>query len=356
MMASTGFSAEAIDRSIDVELANYRADTLTAALHREFSDPRALDTFTSDEQLNGKTLALGPQITLVLLTGNVPGLAALPLIRALLVKSAVIAKVASGEPTFAAQFVRSLSEVRRELAEAIAITYWSREDNVALDGALEQVDAVVAYGGIEACAAIRARLRPHQRYLEHGHKYSLGIVTQRYLAENGLTAVARKVATDVSTFNQHACIAPQAYLLEQGEIDSISFASAVAKAMEAYAASCPLGTMSSDDAAALQLRRASAQWDTSDRQAREIWVRARAGLDCTARYQPGRGRNCRQLCSSNNSCLRYRARSQCSKANIALFAECGVGSSREQFRTVSTELARLGACRSANLERCASQA
>lgn len=345
MVAATGFSSEAIDRSIDVELANYRTASLTAALHREFSDPRALDTFTGDEQLNGQSLALGPQITLVLLTGNVPGLAALPLIRVLLVKSAIIAKVASGEPTFAAHFLRSLSEVRSELAEAVAITYWSRDDNVALDGALEQVDGVVAYGGIEACAAIRTRLRPHQRYLEHGHKYSLGIVTQQYLAEKGLTQVARDVAADVSTFNQHACIAPQAYLVEQGEIDTIAFASEVANAMEAYAAECPLGAMSPDDAAALQMRRASAKWDSTNSQVREIWCAP--GLDWTVLLDTNLGAGE----TAGNRVVRIvpvfdTAHILSLLRPISRYLQnVGLGAVGEQFRSLSTELARLGACR-----------
>jgi Acyl-CoA reductase (LuxC) len=345
MAATTGFSPEAIDRSIDVELANYRTASLTAALRREFSDPRALDTFTGDEQLNGQALALGPQITLVLLTGNVPGLAALPLIRALLVKSAVIAKVASGEPTFAAHFLRSLSEVRSELAEAIAITYWSRDDHAALDGALEQVDGVVAYGGVEACAAIRARLRPHQRYVEHGHKYSLGIVTQQYLAENGLTRVARSVAADVSTFNQHACIAPQAYLVEQGEIDPIAFASEVAHAMEAYAAECPLGAMSPDDAAALQMRRASAKWDSTNSRAKAIW--SASGLDWTVLLDTDLGAGE----TAGNRVVRIvpvidTAHILSLLQPISRYLQnVGLGAAGEQFRSLSTELARLGACR-----------
>ena len=41
--------------------------------------------------IGGKTIAVGPRITLAIFSGNVPGLPALSIVRALLVKSAVIA-------------------------------------------------------------------------------------------------------------------------------------------------------------------------------------------------------------------------------------------------------------------------
>lgn len=277
--ATTGFSPEAIDRSLDVELGNYRTDTLNRVLRRELGGAHVLDGFQEDIELGGRTIAIGPRLTVAVCSGNVPGLPALSVVRALLVKSAVLLKVASGEPSFAAHFVRSLSEVDPVLADAVAVMYWSGDDHAALQDAVAQADAVIAYGSEAACAAVRAKVGPHQRYVEHVHKVSVGVLTQAYLGKVGLSEAARRVAEDASAFNQHACIAPQAYLVESGEFDVRRFAEEVADAMAGYAAVCPLGSLRLEDAAVLQLRRASNAWAAASSPDGGFW-RA-PGLDWT---------------------------------------------------------------------------
>lgn len=269
---ATGFSPEAVDRSFDVELRNYRAESLWRALRRELGNPAVLDGPCADRELAGATMAIGPRVTLEIFTGNVPGLPALSIVRALMTKSAVIAKVASGEPTFAAQFVRSLADIDARLGDAIAITYWDRDDRVTLDAVLAHVDAVVVYGSDAACAAIRSAVRPDQRLLEHSHKLSVGLLSRAYLLQEGAASVAAAVARDVSMFDQHACIASQAYLVE-GEMDEVHALSIeVAHAMEAYARECPPGRLSRDDAAALQMQRAAADWcAAAGGTARDAW-------------------------------------------------------------------------------------
>lgn len=268
---ATGFSLEAIDRSLDVELRNYRAESLWAALRRELGDPALLDGFRPDPLLPGATHAIGPDIALAIFTGNVPGLPALALIRALLVKSAVIAKVASGEPTFASLFVRSIFEIEPRLADAIVVTYWDREDRGTLDTVLDCTQAVIAYGSGEACAAIAAAVSPDHRLALHGHKLSFGLISDRYLAEQGFERLSQRIAVDVCTFNQHACIAPQVYFLEgTGEV-ARELGRQVAQALEAYRRECPLGELGVHDAAGLQLRRASQAWRASSGAPLDLW-------------------------------------------------------------------------------------
>lgn len=282
--SATGFSPEAVDRSLDVELANYRRATLMATLRRELGDPEVLDGFRRNRELGGHTRALGPRITAVVLTGNVPGLPALSMIRALLVKSAVIAKVASGEPTFAAAFVATLGEVEPVLADAVVVSYWGRDDQRSLDAVLNVADAVIAYGGREACQAVRAHLRPEHRYVEHPHTFSAGVLTRPYLARTGLAETAARVARDVTTFNQHACIAPQVYLVEDGGDAPREFAVALAAAMAADAVSHPPGLLSEREAAALRLRRTAETWRAVTESGTELWTAE--GLDWSVLLTP----------------------------------------------------------------------
>ncbi len=345
VVAATGFSAEAVERSFDVELKNYHGPSLARTLRRELGDPAVLDGFRPDAELAGRTRAIGPRVTLAILTGNVPGLPALSIVRALLVKSAVIAKVASGEPTFGARFARTLAEAEPRLGDAIVVSYWERDDEQALAGALAQADAVIAYGGEAACAAVRRRVAPHQRYVEHGHKLSVGIVSRRYLVAHGVDEVARGVARDVSTFNQHACIAPQAYVVEGDPGEARLFAAAVAGALEAYARECPLGTLSEQDAASLQLRRAADGWRAAVDPARDLW-RAE-GLDWTVVLAG----DLTEITGAGNRVVRIVPAASLEQA-VALCApiarhlqNVGLGALPPELWTIAEELARLGACR-----------
>ncbi|MBW4718271.1 acyl-CoA reductase [Saccharothrix obliqua] len=267
----TGMSAETVDRALDAETGNLRAPSLIAALERELGDPEVLDGF------RGGTTAIGPDVTLAVFSGNVPGLPARSLVRALLVKSAVIAKVPAKEPHFTAAFLRSLHEVEPVLADAVVATYWDRADDTAMSAALAQADAVIAYGGDEACAAIRARVAPHQIYEEHGHKLSFGVVTDGWLRQHGPAEAARRIAADCSDFDQHACLSPQVYLVAAEHAREV--AEHVADAMRRAAADCPPGQVGDQDATALQHRRLIAEWRAASSAGSGVW--AADGLDWT---------------------------------------------------------------------------
>ncbi|HEX2104866.1 MAG TPA: acyl-CoA reductase [Solirubrobacteraceae bacterium] len=270
--AATGFSEEVVDRSFDVELRNYRADSLWRALRRELGDPAVLDGPRPDPVLGGLTTASSHGIVLAIFTGNVPGLPALSIVRALLTKSAFVAKVAAAEPTFAGEFVRTLAEADPRLGDAGLVTYWERDDVDTRAAVFALADVVIAYGGDESCAAARAATGPHQRFLEHGHRLSVGLVTRAFRAGEGDAAVARAIARDTSMFNQHACIAPQAYLVEGGHDDVARFCATIAHALDDHARECPLGDPPLEQAAALQLRRADAHYRAAASAGRRLWA------------------------------------------------------------------------------------
>lgn len=274
VVAATGLSAETVDRSFDVELRNYRAASLWRVLRRELGNPEVLDDFYLDRELNGRTMAVGPALTCHVLTGNVPGLPALSVVRALLVKSASVVKVASSEPTFAARFVDTLARAEPLFGEAIVVTYWDQTETAVRDAVLAQADTVIAYGGDESCAAVRASTRLDQRFIAHNHKFSVGLLTREYLAATGLAETAERVARDAAMFDQHACIAAQAYLVE-GSIEAGSaFAEAASLSMRRYAATCPLGRPELTVVAARRMRWVDRQYWAAQSPQRHVWMSA----------------------------------------------------------------------------------
>jgi len=255
--AATGFSPEGVDHSLNLEMRNYLKPSLMATLEREFGDPAVLDEFRPDPRLEGLTTARGPGLSLVYFTGNVPGLPALELVRCLLLKSAVIAKVASEEPLFAARFAATLADADARLGDALLISYWPRDDDDTLRQVVALVDAVIAYGGPAVCERLREVAPRDTRYIEHGHRVSYGIVSSDHLERAGVEAVAANIAHDFSAFDQHACIAPQGYLVEGDEAAAATLAAAVAEAMAALARTLPPGRVPEREAATVQLRRAA---------------------------------------------------------------------------------------------------
>jgi len=89
---------------------------------------------------------------------NVPGLPAISLIHALLVKSACLGKPASEEPVFPALFARSIAAVDAKLARAVAVLPWPGGNYGIEQAAFGASQAVIASGSDEAIESIsRAR-------------------------------------------------------------------------------------------------------------------------------------------------------------------------------------------------------
>lgn len=333
----TGMSEETIDRALDAELGNLRAESLLAALTRELGDPEVLDGF------RGGTTAVGPGTVLAVFSGNVPGLPARSLVRALLVKAAVIAKIPAKEPHFTAAFLRTLHDVEPVLADAVVVTYWDRDDEAALEAALAEADAVIAYGGDEACAAIRARVRPHQLYEEHAHKLSFGIVSAEYAQRHGAAEVARRIAADCSDFDQHACLSPQVYLVQADHARAVAEHLAVAMRDEARVS--PPGAIDVRDATVLQHRRLVAEWRAATADGGEVW--APDGLEWTVVLDDalmplsGAGNRVARIVSVPDVAAAVDA----VRPFAAHLQNVGLGAVGEELRRTARDLAVLGASR-----------
>ncbi|OBK24168.1 hypothetical protein A5634_04065 [Mycobacterium asiaticum] len=342
VVAATGLDVETVERSFDVELRNYRGDSLWAALHRELGNPLVLDGFCVDTALAGRAIATGPGLTCHVMTGNVPGLPALSVVRALLVKSASVVKVASSEPTFAAQFVATLAQAEPRFGEAILVTYWDQTETTIRDAVLAAADTVIAYGGDESCAAIRARTRLDQRFIAHNHMLSVGLLTDAYLREHGTAATAELVARDVSMFDQHACIAAQAYLVE-GSIDAVTaFAAEVDAAMRRYAVGCRLGSPDGTTAAARRIRAVDRQYWAAQTPNRRVWISpdSLVSVDDALANPSGGDRNVQLVAVPDHTGMLDALRPY-----GKYLQNTAVGATDAEMRSLAPALARLGATR-----------
>jgi hypothetical protein len=211
----TGFDAEMLRLGLNAYLKTFRAPQLQRFVAEDFSNPKLLDEFQPVPK-GGMARAFGPELLVHVWAGNVPGLPLWSLVSGLMVKAPAIGKVASAEPLFAPRFAQLLAEVEPRLADALAIVWFKGGDAERERALFAQADTVLAYGGNETLSALRLQLPVDTRFLPHGHKLSVGLVSAAALDAQQLQATARAAALDVVRYEQQGCYSPHTFYVARG--------------------------------------------------------------------------------------------------------------------------------------------
>jgi hypothetical protein len=249
--AVTGFSPEMVAHSIDLEQESSRAPHLLRALTQELGAPEAIDEFTPNTLLGGRSRAIGPDLVGAIFSANVPGLPHLEVMRSYLLKAACLGKIASAEPLFLAAYARTMEKENRDLAECMAVISLDRDDSAGRRALLRSVDHLVAYGGPEAVRTLMAEAPDGLPATWHGHRLGFAAVLSGAITGKIGTKVAEALAYDFSLFDQQACLAPAALYVETtNQTELRQFASAIATAMERWAAHLPPRQLSVRESAA----------------------------------------------------------------------------------------------------------
>lgn len=255
--AITHFSREVVEASIDVEMESSLKEDIWRALCSEIKNPLYLDDFQYSPELAGYSRAFGPKLILSIFSENIPALPHLLFMRAILLKAACLGKVAAGEPTFAPLYLKTIEEIDPEMAKSMAVLYWRGGEEEIEEVAFHQADAVIMFGGVEACDSIRNKVPRGVKLLLHSHKLGFGMIGRKRLSHQGLEELAASVAYDCSMFDQQACLAPHIYYLEAGgEVSPKEFCRSLAQAMEGLNLKMPRGKISPGEASAIHQLRA----------------------------------------------------------------------------------------------------
>jgi len=285
----TGFSREVVQASIDVEMESSLGEDMWRALCSEIKNPLYLDDFQFSPELNGYTRAYGPQLIVSIFSENIPALPHLLFMRSALVKAACLGKGATGEPTFAPLYLKTIEEIDPEMVKSMAALYWRGGEEEIETAAFRQADGVILFGGIETCASLLEKIPRKVKALVHGHKLGFGVIGRKRLNHQGLEELAHAVAQDCSMFDQHACLAPHVYYLEEGgTVSPKAFCEVLAKAMEAIHVKMPRGRISSGEAAAIhQLR---ARYELRELKGEDVLLlSSRHGTEWTVVYEKNPG-------------------------------------------------------------------
>jgi Acyl-CoA reductase (LuxC) len=260
---------------------------LLELLEAEFADPRVLDTFQAGAR--GSSRALGPPLTLHIGAGTVPGVSVTSLIRALLVKSAVLVKPGLGDVVLPNLYLRGLQEHAPAVAAAAAVLYWPGGGGSTSDGesaALAEADAVIVYGSDDTIRDVRERTPASARMVVYHHRLSLGLVGAEALAGDEVArGTAASIAKAVATFDQRGCVSPHVVYVEQGgEVSPAGLAGLLAEALEALERDVPSGAITPEEASAVHQIRGAAELRIAAGE--DVAVYSGGGAPWTVIYQP----------------------------------------------------------------------
>jgi hypothetical protein len=253
----TGFSTEMVRHGLPLLLDGLHAESIRAVLDAELGDHRRLDGFCAG------SYAAGAPLILHVMSGNIPALAALPVLLSLVLKSAVLVKSAAGDPMFAALLAESINEVDADLGRCVLVTYWRGGNQAIETAALGAADLVVASGSDAAVAALASRAP--RRFIGHGHKVSFAAVGKECLLDGeSAQDVARRLAYDVCLWDQQGCLSPQlCYVESGGTLTAHEFAAALARSLADYAVSLPPRRLGFEEQAEVLRFRQQAEWHTA---------------------------------------------------------------------------------------------
>jgi hypothetical protein len=270
--AFTGFSPPMAAHVLERISGDWLAAPLEQLVRVELGDAAAIDAFATRSG-GGRIRAVGPPLTLHVFSGNVPGVSVTSIVRALLVKSAVLGKTAAGEPLLAPRFAQLLARADPVVGDAVAVTYWSGGDTALEEVALEQADTVVHYGGATAIESLRARAPGHVRFLEHGPRVAFAMVDGDIVGGDLGERAAHGLARAVATFDQQGCVSPQtAYVLAADQRPARHFAARVAAALALLQQELPRGRIEPAEAAAVRNLRTRAEFRSIAGHHVELWA------------------------------------------------------------------------------------
>ena len=200
-----------------------RRPNLESILDSSFGNRGFLDEFVPAPANLSKAYRAFPRgLAVHWLAGNVPTLGFLSLIIGVLTKNANLIKVSSSSNNILADLLRILSTVRSgeskngaELVRSIAVVRYDR-NRLEIGGTLSKnADIRVIWGSDESVNTIRKLSSKIDAVdIVFPNKTSLMVVGSTILQNKDIKSLAKRMALDISVFEQKACASPHTIFIE----------------------------------------------------------------------------------------------------------------------------------------------
>lgn len=246
---------------------SWTADALAGLVGEELGGADVLDGFRPAPAAGGgdrRRRAAGPPLLLQVQAGNVPGVGVTGVIRALLVRSGVVARPSRDEPGLAALFARSLAEVSPGLGRTLAVAWWPRGADECWDAFVKGCRKVVLYGGESAVGALRRRLPAETELVTYGPKLGLAV----FLPDASLSDAVRALARDVCAYEQRGCVSPRVAFVPEGRREEAALA--LHDALGEYVKQNTVATLTPAEASALRDQRTRLEFGGGEAGARLV--------------------------------------------------------------------------------------
>jgi hypothetical protein len=231
-------------------IANWcRRSNLECVLDEALGTRRHLDEFVPSQRRPDRAYRAFPQGLVVhWMAGNVPTLGFLSLVQGLLTKNANLVKTASDSDNMLADLLELLGKVKNgsprsgaELVRSLAIARYEHTRMDAGEALSRAADVRIFWGSDESIRALESLpAKPEARSVAFGSKVSLMLIGASVLGMMDMPAIARRVAQDVSIFEQKACASPHTLFLETTDGAIVNaFAEELKRAMQAALRNLP---------------------------------------------------------------------------------------------------------------------
>jgi hypothetical protein len=291
--AVTGYAPATISEALDHLFAGLRRQSLETLIRTELGDSAVLDGWVHVQKAvpgarrpapgeerrssHAKKVAgavaghrapgaghrvrarvIGPRLTVVWASGNVPVASPPAVVHALLVKSPCLVKTAAAEPVLPVLLARSLAREAPWLESAVAAIHWPGADAEVGRALFREADAIVAFGDDDTLALVRSWAPVGARFRGHGHRVSFGVIGREALRGEVIDDTAARVARDIVLFDQQGCMSPHLFYVECGKTPTIRIlAEKVAARLGDEEARAPRRAIAPEEAAAIHQLRAT---------------------------------------------------------------------------------------------------
>ncbi len=245
------YDEEMIRLHLTSYLQTFRELELRKFIAEDFTNPQILEQFVPRVK-GGYTRAVPSPVTTHIWSGNVPGVSLWSFISNLLVRGPIIGKVATREPFVATAFAHALYEEDEILANACAVIFYERTDEVRYQ-LYKSSPVVVAYGHNDTLDTIGKELDGTTRFLRYGHKMSFGMIHRDTLNHYHYEETVQCMARDIAQFNQQGCYSPQFFFVQNGgEVSPKEVAALLFHALRQQEVRHPLSHLSLEEKQTIQ--------------------------------------------------------------------------------------------------------
>jgi hypothetical protein len=272
--AATGFSRETLEAGLDAFFRSVTPESLNTLLLQELGHVERLDGPVQSDfewETGRAAMAVGPELIVHIAGGVLPNPVFTSMIHGLLVRSAQFVKCASGTAFLPRLFAHSIYQLDSKLASCLEVAEW-RGGSETLEHALfAEADIVTAMGSDETLEALRSRVPG--KLLGHGHRASFGYATLEAVSGLNVAKLITRAAEDVAAWDQLGCLSPHVIYVEGGgKVTPEQFAERLVNELKILEGRRPRGSLSTEAAAALAIRRSVFEIRASQSAETRLWT------------------------------------------------------------------------------------